>query len=299
MVSVAVRSEVRVGDTRVVFIPDGAAWVNPLGFFPASGPDGWDTHASYLREDGRIAVSIGSFLVQTGGRNILIDLGLGAVDFSVPGLADFSGGALLEQLAAERVRPADVDTVVFTHLHHDHVGWTTNVAPAPNADPAQEVVALTFSHAQHMVTQAEWDRWKGTDIPTGPDLRAVQGPLAQHLTFVDDGQEVAPGVHVVATPGHTPGHLSVMVSDPSGATDLFVLVLGDVMHSQVQVVESEWTCAFDDDAEQAVRTRAGLLGSLDSANTIVAGGHFAGSVFGRVQPHSPRRAWRSARYWNQ
>lgn len=100
--------------------------------FPASAPDGWAAHAEFLGAEGRFPVSIGSFLVRTADRAILVDLGLGAVDFAVPELATFRGGRLLDSLAAEGLTPDEIDTVFFTHLHHDHVGWTSNVAlPRP------------------------------------------------------------------------------------------------------------------------------------------------------------------------
>jgi hypothetical protein len=85
------------------------------------------------------------------------------------------------------------------------------------------------------------------------------------------------------------------VTDPDGRSDRRVVVLGDVMHCQVQVVESRWSFLFDADAEQAVRTREHLLKELEDPATVLAGGHFAGHVFGRVLPPEPRRAWASGR----
>jgi len=87
----------------------------------------------------------------------------------VPELASFTGGTLLKSLAAEGLSPDDIDTVVFTHLHHDHVGWTSNIAPAPNGGSQQPATALTFSRARHLVAGAEWDYWNGTAEMTGPD----------------------------------------------------------------------------------------------------------------------------------
>ncbi|MET9318274.1 MBL fold metallo-hydrolase [Kribbella sp. NPDC003505] len=262
-------------------------------FFPASQPDGWATHAALLDERGWFPVSIGSFLVRTPERVILVDLGLGTVDFSIPGVADFHGGDLLRALAAEGLSPVDVDTVIYTHLHHDHVGWTTNVAPAPNAREAQRVSGLTFARARHLVSKAEWAHWAGTAELVGPDPVAVQAPLATVIDHIDDGAEVAPGVRILATPGHTPGHSSLQVTDPSGSDPSRVIILGDVMHCQVQVTESSWTFAFDVDPDQGVVTREQLLRKLEDERTVLAGGHFAGNVFGRVLPAIARRVWSS------
>jgi glyoxylase-like metal-dependent hydrolase (beta-lactamase superfamily II) len=295
MVLPAERAQVHVGDTTLTYLPDGHGRLDPAVLFPASQPEGWATHAAYLDQDGRFPVSIGSFLVRTPERAILVDLGLGAVDFAVPDVATFHGGRLLASLAAEGLRPDDIDTVFFTHLHHDHVGWTSNVAPAPNAAPGQVVDGLTFPRARHLVSAAEWQHWKGTEELVGPDLAAVQTPLTAAIAFVDDGAEIAPGVRVLATPGHTPGHCSLEITDPTGRDERTVIVLGDVMHCQVQVTESSWSFLFDHDAQQATQTRERLLAQLEDPATILAGGHFAGHVFGRVLPPVARRVWASGR----
>ncbi|MGW6916899.1 MBL fold metallo-hydrolase [Kitasatospora sp. NPDC054939] len=286
------RARLTVGGTSVTYLPDGHGRIEPAAFFPGSAPDGWATHGAHLDADGRFTVSIGSFLVRTAdGRAVLVDLGLGDVEFAIPGLAAFRGGNLPAALAAEGLAPDDVDTVLFTHLHHDHVGWTSDLAPSPGTRRTRAASGLTFARARHLAAEAEWTHWWGTDDPAGPDPVAVQAPLADRIGFVADGAEIAPGVHVLATPGHTPGHLSLLVTDPTGRDERRILVLGDVMHSQVQIVESQWACAFDHDPAAAVATRRRLLAELEQPSTVLAGGHFSGSVFGRVLPARPRRAW--------
>jgi glyoxylase-like metal-dependent hydrolase (beta-lactamase superfamily II) len=292
MVSAAPRAQVRIGATTVTYLPDGEGWLHPGAVFPASRPDGWDAHAEFLDAEGRFPVSIGSFLIATGDRRILVDLGLGAVDFAVPGLAAFRAGRLLDSLAAEGLTPRDVDTVVYTHLHHDHVGWTTDVAPAPGTGPEPPVTGLTFPGAEHLVTRAEWEHWAGSDELVGPHPAAVQAPLAGRIGVIADGETIAPGVTVLATPGHTPGHASLVVTDPAGTDRARLVILGDVMHCQVQVVHSEWSFLFDTDPDLAAATREKLLGELEDPETLLAGGHFAGQVFGRVLPPVARRAWR-------
>ncbi|KAB2388102.1 MBL fold metallo-hydrolase [Actinomadura montaniterrae] len=292
MVQPASRAQVRLGATTVTFLPDGHASVVPTAVFPASAPTGWATHSEFLDADGRLPISIGSFLVRTGDRVVLVDLGLGEVDFDVPGLASFKGGSLLRSLAAEGLAPEDVDTVVYTHLHHDHVGWTTDVAPAPTLPEGRVPSGLTFANARHLVAEAEWRHWKGTSEIIGPDAVAVRDPLADRVGFVADGQEIAPGVRVRATPGHAPGHQSLVVT--GDGDDRRLIILGDVMHCQVQVAESRWGFLFDDAPEEALATRESLLADLEDERTLLAGGHFAGHVFGRVLPPVARRAWSSA-----
>jgi glyoxylase-like metal-dependent hydrolase (beta-lactamase superfamily II) len=289
MLNPAPRSQVRLGTTTVTYLPDGEVHLDPAAAFPASGPDGWAVYAPYLDADGRLPVSVGSFLIRTGAHQILVDLGLGRVGFEVPGLASFTGGALLDSLAGEGLGPADIDTVVFTHLHHDHVGWTSNIAPAPNAARTGPVRGLTFARARHLVDRAEWDYWNGTAELTGPDPDAVQKPLSSVIAFLDRGQAIVPGLQAVSTPGHTPGHTSLLVTGPG--TDRRLLILGDVMHTQAQVSETGWHFLFDVDAEQGTQTRVALLDRYHDEHTIIAGGHFAGSVFGRFLPATRHHRW--------
>jgi len=291
VVQPARRAQVAVGDLTVTYLPDGYGWLDPAACFPNSQPDGWSTHAEYLDETGRFPVSIGSFLIRSPDHAMLVDLGLGEVDFEVPGLARFRGGQLLDSLADEGLPADQIDTVVFTHLHHDHVGWTSNIAAAPNAPSGRAVTGLTFRNARHLVSEAEWAHWAGTAEVTGPDPIAVQQPLAAHIDWIGDGDEIMPGVQVRATPGHTPGHVSLIVTDPRHVTGDRLVILGDVLHSQVQVAESHWSFRFDTDAEQAVHTREQLLKELEDDATLVGGGHFAGHVFGAVKPARWRHAW--------
>jgi glyoxylase-like metal-dependent hydrolase (beta-lactamase superfamily II) len=291
MVQPAARAQVRLGDTTVTYLPDGYGRVNPAAAFPSSADGGWATHAEFLDPDGWLPVSIGSFLIRTPDRAILVDLGLGAVDFTVTGLAAFKAGSLLDALAAEGLRPAQIDTVVFTHLHHDHVGWTSEIAPTPDTLGDRQADGLTFPNARHLVAEPEWKHWAGSREVIGPDPLAVQTLLAGRLEFVSDGEELAPGVQILSTPGHTPGHQSLVVTYPDD--DLRMIILGDVMHCQVQVTESSWGFVFDTDTEQAHLTREKLLHELEDEHTLLAAGHFTGNVFGRVLPSVPRRAWAS------
>jgi glyoxylase-like metal-dependent hydrolase (beta-lactamase superfamily II) len=289
MLTAAPRSRVTLGSTTITYLPDGEVHLDPTVFFPASAPDGWSAYAPYLDDDGRLPISVGSFLVQTPIHRVLVDLGLGAVDFDIPGRGSFTGGRLIDSLAAEELRPSDIDTVVFTHLHHDHVGWTTDHAPAPNAVHSGSPTGLTFDRARHVVDRSEWEFWEGSAELTGPDPEAVQKPLSPVVQFLDRGELIVPGVRAIATTGHTPGHTSLLVTAPD--SDERVLILGDVMHTQAQVSETHWNFRFDVDAEAGTRTRIRLLDDYQDERTTIAGGHFAGNVFGHFLPARLQHRW--------
>ena len=290
MLEPATREQLQLGATTVTFLPDGDVHLNPTALFPESAPDGWAAYAPYLGPDGRLPVSVGSFLVRTPSHAVLVDLGLGAVEFEVPELATFRGGRLLKSLHDEGLTPEDVDHVLFTHLHHDHVGWTTDVAPAPDA-VSKPVTGLTFARAVHHVAEAEWQHWQGSSELTGPDPRAVQEPLADAIRFLKPHAEVVPGIRALPTAGHTPGHTSFVVSDPG--TDERLVVLGDVMHTQAQISDPDWNFLFDVDPERGTAARLSVLSAYGDARTLIAGGHFAGSVFGRFRPAALRHGWLS------
>src|ERR1051325_10295558 len=100
MVQPAGRSRMRIGETAITYLPDGYGWIDRAMSFPSATPGEWSAHAEFLDEKGRFPVSIGSFLIQTEGRAVLVDLGLGAVDFAIPDAASFKGGGLLRALNA-------------------------------------------------------------------------------------------------------------------------------------------------------------------------------------------------------
>jgi glyoxylase-like metal-dependent hydrolase (beta-lactamase superfamily II) len=232
-----------LGETMVTFVADGEVRGQPGDFFPGSD---WTGHADLLDGDGLVVANVGSFLVRTGSHVLLVDLGLGP------------GGRLLDNLAEHGVTPPDVDTVVFTHLHRDHVGWTG-----------------AFPRARYLVDQREWDYWCAHPGGVGPDPERVLTPMARSVGFLHD---LPAGVEAVPTPGHTPGHTSLLITDAE--TEQRVLILGDLLHTRAQLDEPGWRFRSDVDAASAERQRIDVLGRYRDGRTILAGGHFAGDVFG-------------------
>jgi len=269
------QSSINVGDIRITYLPDGEGHVSPTGFYPASTQEGWEAHRQWLDDDGFVLAMVGSFLIETADRKLIVDLGFGDTSFHVPDFAHFEGGRFMDSLKQAGVTPEQVDTVVYTHMHVDHVGWTVS------GD------GLTFATARHISGESEWAHWQKPDESgVGPNPDAILA-LASRIDHVDDGAVIAPGVNVMATPGHTPGHLSVVVS--SGADR--AVILGDVANCPVQITEPEWSVLFDVDPALARQTREHVLAELEGTATVVADGHFPESVFGRVIPGEGKRLW--------
>jgi glyoxylase-like metal-dependent hydrolase (beta-lactamase superfamily II) len=164
-----------------------------------------------------------------------------------------------------------VTDLIFTHMHLDHVGWTT----IETSDGQRELI---FPNARIACTSAEWEFWHGGDSPAGPHPEFVQKPLEGRLNFLQNGEEIAPGITVLATPGHTPGHISLLIQ--SGDQRLYLL--GDVFHGVMQMSELSWSVAFDIDQAQARATRESLYPELIRPDTLVAGNHFSDQVFGYI-----------------
>jgi glyoxylase-like metal-dependent hydrolase (beta-lactamase superfamily II) len=266
-----------VGDIRITFLVDGTHVCDPCESFPASTPSDWAGHLDQLDQHGRLLMPLGAFLVEAGERVMLVDLGFGNRHVTA-GSLEWSGGSLLADLATTGKTPADVDTVVYTHLHLDHVGWTSD---RTTAEPS-----LSFSNANHVMLQAEWDHWNREDVAGGPakiDLALLPTRLQLH----DGDASIAPGVQVVPTPGHTPGHCSVVIS--SGAER--AIIVGDVIHTKLHATHPEWSLFADVDPAGAERARVAMLEELEKPNTTGGFAHFPGMTFGRVLPASAPKTW--------
>ncbi|MCU7724448.1 MBL fold metallo-hydrolase [Actinoplanes sp. KI2] len=235
-----------LGQTLVEFVPDGQVVGRGTDFFPGSD---WTPYQDLLDDEGRMVANVGSFLIRTAGHVVLVDLGLGP------------GGALLDNLEALGVAPSNVDFVVLTHLHRDHVGWTG-----------------AFPRAQHLVDRREWDYWCAHPGGVGPDPDRVLTPMARRVASLE---EVPRGIRPIATPGHTPGHTSLLISDPDTADR--ILILGDLLHTRAQFAEPTWRFRSDADPGQAIRRRVDLLARYRDGRTILAGGHFSGDAFGESE----------------
>lgn len=267
---------VRVGDIEITYLPDGEGHFVPTQMFPASNTDAWAAHERWLDEAGRVATTLGGFLIRSGDRTVLVDLGIGPVEMDVPDFAWVRSGALLTNLEQAGVSAADVDTVLYTHMHSDHTGWTTGEG------------GLTFPNARHLVGDAEIEYWRGNqDDAFAPPVDSVLEPISEHVSITVDGESIAPGVTIRSTPGHTPGHQTVIVSSGSERA----IILGDIMHCPAQLTEPDWSVLFDVDPDMARRTREALLDELEGVDVPIGCGHFPEAAFGRIVRGEGRRYW--------
>jgi glyoxylase-like metal-dependent hydrolase (beta-lactamase superfamily II) len=274
----------KIGDIEVLVLSDGVARAPGTMYFPGTTTEQWAEHKRWLDHQGNVEFPFSCFLVRAGDRRILIDTGLGQTPLVI-----FRGGALLGELAAAGVNPEDIDTVFVTHLHIDHCGTTVLPGSDGVAQPA-------FPNATYRWTAAEHDYWSRPDggLATGaasPEIKTyVEGMfsgVADRYKPAEDGEAIAPGVNVISTPGHTPGHAAVILS--SGGQRAFIL--GDAISCPVQLTETEWSGMGDADPKLARRTQETVVREIESDGALMTAAHFPGLTFGRVLTGEGRRYW--------
>lgn len=258
----------QLGDLRIDPIVDGEGRFKPMMSFRGTSEEDWAPHRDLLDADGLLPFVMGGFLVRYRDRVTLVDLGLGTGR-----LMGIQGGAFLDNLRALGVAPEDVTDVAFTHLHEDHIGWC-----AVDGTP-------TFANATYRASAADAHHFLEVDT-TSAESRVLQ-PIADRLVAWEAGEQLAPGLDTLAAPGHTPGSTIIIAS--SGTQR--VMMLGDVVHCPVQLLDDEWGALFDVDPVLARQTRTALARELEDGDALMAGAHFPGLQFGRLIKGEGRRRW--------
>ena len=217
----------------------------------------------------------GAYVIRSEGKTIVCDTGVG------PGPHAWLGGLtgnLVPDMESKGVSPAEVDYVVFTHLHGDHVGWNL----APDGKP-------TFPKAKYLVPQADWDFFT-QNAASNPQMQVVT-PLKDIgvMELVSGEKPITAEVTTYPTPGHTPGHQSLLVTSDGERA----IVTGDVAHYPAQVEHIDWCASFDMDHTTTIETRRKLFAQLEADGVIAGVCHFPEAPFGRLIRSEGKRIWKA------
>jgi glyoxylase-like metal-dependent hydrolase (beta-lactamase superfamily II) len=233
--------------------------------FPRGRDDTWDEarrrHPAVFDDD-RWRLAVRCFLLRSSGRTILVDTGVGpesAPAFSWTGRR----GALPDELERAGVSPGDVDVVVVTHVHDDHLGW--NVAEGTDRP--------LFERAGHLIHPADWELMASADDPEDRDVfQAVLAPIerAGLLELVADRVELTSELTLVHAPGHTPGHQVVLI-DSAG---VHAIVSADLVNHPAQLLQPGLAGASDLDPSLAAATRRAFLERIAQEERLVLPAHF-------------------------
>ncbi|MES3636605.1 MBL fold metallo-hydrolase [Mycobacterium intracellulare] len=263
-------------DVTFTYIVDGVMWMDAHRFFPSIPPQYWRDHPDALDASGRVVMSTGGLLVERDGHRLLIDAGLGT-DITQTSYGPCDCGHFLKTLRGVGLSATDIDVFALTHLHPDHTGWAWH-----SAQPGNRV--LTFARAPYVIAEAEWAPLAGGVRPPGiADADALVELIGNHrlLTLIADGEEVAPGVATIVTPGHSAGHTSYVITSRARRR---LIAFGDVFHIPAQLRHPEWGSAPDADRAAVAAARARIVDELCQPETIGFGLHFGDQPFGRIVP---------------
>ena len=260
------------------FFPDAtmAGFEGEMGWLL---PHFWDSAANtFLR-------SIQSYVVRTGHHTILVDscVGQGKERPSTPAW-DRLDSTWLDQLIAAGVRPEEIDYVLCTHLHADHIGWNTRLENGSWVP--------TFPNAKYVFHKDEFRYWEehGKDwvgsgsLDGGFEDSVLPVMRAGQVTLVDNDFAIDDQVTLEPTPGHSPGHVCIDVRSSAG----HVVLSGDVVHHPIQIAYPEWNSRFCVDPDQSRASRKIFVDRHADRDTLILPAHFASPAAGRIVANGER-----------
>jgi len=269
----------KLGTIEITVVSDGTLAFPAETLWLDRAEDARGLLTSTFQPPSPVGLEINTILVNTGDNLVLIDAGCGADKFQK------TTGRLLGNLAAAGYAPGDIDTILFTHFHFDHL-W--GISDHDNA-------SLLFPSAEFVASETEVAFWSAPDLadklPPAQQPRVTQANLklaTPRLRLIKAVAEVVPGVTTFGTPGHTPGHIAVNIS--SGGEEL--LLTGDVVvNSAVSFLHPEWPFGFDIDVPLATKTRMAFLDRAAADKTLVGSYHLPFPGFGHVVREGSAYRW--------
>ncbi|MEY9929693.1 glyoxylase-like metal-dependent hydrolase (beta-lactamase superfamily II) [Catenulispora sp. GP43] len=264
---------------EVLLPPATGPWLLPDATPDLVAAQDW-LRPHFADDEGTLRLHSHSFAFELGGLRVLVDTGIGnGKERANPAWHNLDTG-YLRRLTAAGFAPDSIDLVILTHLHADHVGWNTR--------NVNGTWVPTFPRARYLTSRDERKFWAGYDMEPAREqmFRDSVIPVEEAglLDLVDvpaGGTDIAPGLRLLPTPGHTPGHVAVELTS-HGRT---ALITGDCVHHPVQLADPAVGACVDIDPRQSEASRRTLLAALAGTDTLVLGTHFAPPTAGHIVRH--------------
>jgi glyoxylase-like metal-dependent hydrolase (beta-lactamase superfamily II) len=226
-------------------------------------------------------MDVSSIVINSGNQKVLVDTGCGS-SFGP------TTGKLVENLAASGIQPGDIDIIIHTHGHMDHVAGSFDAEGKP-----------IYTNARYIAAKKEWDCWVNRPerkqlSPMFSAARKFYLQMAEKFELVEDQSEPIPGFKFMIAPGHTPGGIALEIA--SGRNRL--LCIGDMIHTPLEFSEPGKYAFLDVDPEQALLTRERILTEAARTGQPVFACHFAFPGLGRIVKKGEVLSWRPAQLGN-
>jgi glyoxylase-like metal-dependent hydrolase (beta-lactamase superfamily II) len=270
--------KINVGDAEIISLTDLTMQFPWSMFFPNVAVADIEAYQDLYPQcygPGMFKTDAGAYAIRSGGKTVVVDTGLGPGPIAM--LGNITGN-LIPDMKAKGIAPEDVDVVVHTHLHLDHVGWNCDADGKPN-----------FPNATYYAPEKDVEFFFANKA-SNPHIETQVEPLQKlgKLETFSGEVTLAPNVTTFDTPGHTPGHASVIV----GSGGDYAFIAGDVAHHPCQVDRPEWSGAFDTDGTQSAETRKKIVDRLEKDGAIAAFCHFP-QEFGKIAKQGNRRVFQA------
>ena len=226
----------------------------------------------FLDERHRLVLSMHALIIESQNQTIIVDTCVGNdKERSYPRWNKMQGN-FLETFSAAGFSTDQIDTVLCTHMHVDHVGWNTRLVDGQWVP--------TFARADYLYAEEEWRHWQTEEQEYGPVIEDSVQPIfdAGKARLVPSLHQVTDEVALEPTPGHTPGHVSVHISSKGEEA----VITGDMIHHPCQIKHPDWSTSADTDQHLALQTRQDFLSKYANQPVLIIGTHFAGPTAGNI-----------------
>jgi len=274
----------KVGDTTITKIEE-IVYPEFSDVIPAATPEVVEKvkwlYPHFVTPEGILSLSVHSLIVDTPGATLIVDTCIGNERDRDPfEVMHMLSTSYMEDMIASGYHPDGIDYVLCTHLHLDHVGWNTRMVDGKWVP--------TFPNASYLMGKKDLDFWGSIDANTDEDFLKIQRNVfddslqpildAGLAKPVDGATDVCDGVRLIPTPGHSPGHVSVIIESAGESA----MITGDFIHHPIQFNDPGLVSPFDVDNDMAVATRRKVFNEYADSPTLIIGTHFAGPTAGKL-----------------